>query len=199
MRVAWFVIAVAFILSGCEEPGSTPRVATPPSNLVIVRDFTVGASTRVVVDTSFGFNLNRGQPGVPLAERGAGLARAAAFNIADALSEELHRLGYDAVRAHRDTPDPGGKALIVTGSLREVNEGHRRQVGDEHAKIIADAEIDEWGPGFRPALALHLDSSQLTGDNADESAALAGTARRVGRELARRVAEIARKEGFVTK
>ncbi|HEY1794641.1 MAG TPA: hypothetical protein VGG57_00840 [Stellaceae bacterium] len=198
MRAAWFVIALAFALSGCEQPGSTPR-ATAPSNLVVVRDFTISASTRVVVDTSFGFNLNRGQPGVPLAQRGAGLARAAAFNIADALTEQLRQLGYDAVHAHRDTPDPAGRALIVTGTLSEVNEGHRRQVGDEHAKVAADAEIDEWTPGIRPALALHLDSDALAGDNAEDSAAVAGAARRVGRELARRVAEIARKDGFTPK
>jgi hypothetical protein len=198
MRVTRFVVALAFILCGCEQPGSTPG-APAPSNLVIVRDFTVSASTRVVVDTSFGFSLNRGQPGVPLAQRGAGIARAAAFNIADALTEQLRQLGYDAIHVRRDTPDPAGRALIVTGTLREVNEGRRRQVGDEHAKVVADAEIDEWGPGIRPALALHLDSGQLANDSAGESAALAGAARRIGRELARRAAEIARKEGFVTK
>lgn len=198
MRVAWFVVALAFVLSGCDRSGSTPQ-AVAPSNLVIVRDFTINASTRVVVDTSFGFNLNRGRPGVPLAQRGAGVARAAAFDIADAVTEELRQLGYEVVHAHRNTPDPAGRALIVTGTLREANEGHRRQVGDEHAKVVADTEIDEWGPGFRPALALHLDSSQLAGDNAGDSSALGGSARRVGRELARRAAEIARKEGFVTK
>lgn len=198
MRVVWFVIALAFTLSGCEQPGSTSQAAAP-SNLVIVRDFTVNASTRVVLDTSFGFSLNRGQPGVPLAQRGAGIARAAAFNIADALTEQLRRLGYDAVHVHRGTRDPAGKALIVTGTLREVNEGHRRQVGNEHAKVAVDAEIDAWGPGIRPALALHLDSGQLAGPANDGSSALAGAARKVGSELARRTAEIARKEGFVTK
>lgn len=198
MRVAGFVVALAFILSGCDEPGSTPNAAAP-SNLVIVRDFTVSGSTRVVLDTSFGFSLNRGQPGVPLAQRGSGIARAATFNIVDALTEQLSQLGYDVIHARRDTPDPAGRALIVTGTLREVNEGHRRQVGDEHATVVADAEIDVWNPGIRPALALHLDSGQLGGAGSDEPSALAGAARQVGRELARRTAEIARKEGLVTK
>jgi hypothetical protein len=196
MRLAAVVVALAFILSGCEEPGSAPQAAAA-SSLIVIRDFTSTASTRVVVDTSFGFNLSRGQPGVPLAQRGAGLARAAAFDIADAVAEQLRQLGYDAVYAHHGAPDPAGKALIVTGTLREVNEGHRRQVGAEHAKVVADAEIDDWAPGIRPALALHLDSEGLAGDNRDDSAALGGAARRVGRELARRVAEIARREGIV--
>jgi hypothetical protein len=199
MRLAAVVVASALVLSGCEQPGPAPQGAAVPSNLVIIRDFTIAASTRVVVDTSFGFSLNRGQPGVPLAQRGAGLARAAAFDIAEAATEQLRQLGYEVVHAHRSTPDPAGRALIVTGTLSEANEGHRRRVGDEHAKVAADAEIDEWGPGIRPALALHLDSETLASDNTSDSAALAGAARRVGRELARRVAEIARNEGFTPK
>jgi hypothetical protein len=195
------LVVLGLLLAGCEPAtGLASKLAAEGPSLIVVRDFRVEAATRVVVDTSFGFSLNRGQPGVPLSQRAAGLARAAAFNIADALTERLRQQGYNAVHADAHTPDPQGKAVIVTGVLREINEGHRRRVGDEHAKIVADAEIDDWSPGIRPVQALHLDSARLaddgvTGPTGQGSAALGAAARRVGREIARYVGAAAGREG----
>ena len=200
LRRVGLQLVVAAMLAGCETPpAATP--ATQSANIIVVRDFRIVSSTRVAVDTSFGFSLNRGQPGVPLSQRAIGLAGAAAFNVADALTERLRQLGYNAVHATARTPDPAGKAVIVVGTLREVDEGHRRAVGNERAKVAADAEIDEWGPGIRPALALHLDFGQLAGDGIANSggksaAALGAAARRLGRELARSVVEIAARSGI---
>lgn len=191
------VAVLGLVLAGCQPTELASKPAATPS-VIVVRDFRVEASTRVIVDTSFGFSLNRGQPGVPLGQRAAGLARAAAFDIADALTERLRQQGYNAVHADAQTRDPPGKAVIVTGVLREVNEGHRRRIGD-HAHVVAEAEIDEWDPGIRPIQALHLDSAQLPDDGAAgsaESSALSGAARRVGREIARYVAAAAGSAGI---
>lgn len=201
MRLAGLILVGAVALAGCEMQSIESTTAREASaNIIVVRDFRIVSSTKVMVDTSFGFSLNRGRPGVPLHQRAAGLARAASFNVADALTERLRQLGYNAVHADAQTPDPAGKAVIVVGTLREVNEGHRRAVGNENARVAADAEIDEWGPGIRPALALHLDSAQLADDGMSgaalpDSSVLAASAQRLGRALARSVAEIAVRSG----
>jgi len=200
MRLARFTVCAALLLGGCELPSGQIGSAGAQS-VIVVRDFRATAQTRVVVDTSFGFSLSRGEPGVPLHQRAAGLTRAAAFGIADALTERLRQLGYTAIHADAETPDPTGRSLIVVGTLREVNEGHRRRVGDEHAKIAADIEIDEWGPGIRPVVALHLDSAQLADDGiagptGADTAALGIAAARLGREIARSAVEIAARSGI---
>jgi hypothetical protein len=194
------VAALLPLLAACElQPAPTPGTAAAVGNVIVVRNFRVTAETRVVVDTSFGFSLNRGHPGVPLRQRAAGLSRAAAFDVADALTRRLRQLGYAAYHAEPGSTDPGGKAAIVVGTLREVNEGHRRRVGDEHARVAVDAEIDAWGPGIRPIEALHVDSSELSDDGMSDPSggapALGVAAARVGRELARSVAAIAGRIG----
>lgn len=182
------------LLSSC-VPSATQPAAAVPTDMIVIRDFRVTATTRVTIDTSFGFNLQRGEPGVPLRKRAASVSRGVAFVIADALTERLRQLGYPAVHAEAGSPEPKGKAIIVVGTLRRVDEGFRRHVGNEHAGVAADVEIDYWAPGMQPLAAFHVDSSQLGSDGREEpgTAAVNIAAARVGRELARSVVVAARR------
>jgi hypothetical protein len=173
-------------LAGCAAPQETATApAAPP--MIIVREFRTTSSTRVAIDTSFGFSLHRGQPGVPLSQRALSVSRAAAFDIADAATERLRQAGYNAVHGDTRGPEPTGKAIIVVGTLRNVDEGHRRRVGAENAAVAADVEIDYWAPGMQPLNALHIDSAQLGSDGVagGNAAAVNVAAARVGREIAR--------------
>src|SRR5712691_958121 len=124
-------------LAGCAlERGS----AVHP-NPIIVREFAVSPGV-VTLDPSFGFSLYRGAAGVPPRQRAAGVARAAAFNLADTVVEQLRGLGYDAIRSDAASPQPGGRALIVTGAFRQINEGYRRRVGAEDSSVTVSGEID---------------------------------------------------------
>ena len=62
------------------------------------------------------------------ARRAASLARATAFIVADTMIQQLRDLGYDAVQSDEAGPEPDGRALIVSGALRSINEGHRRHL-----------------------------------------------------------------------
>jgi hypothetical protein len=92
-----------------------------------------------------------------------------------------------------------GRALIVSGAFRQIDEGHRRHVGAENSSVVVDVQVRATGPGAsgQPLLSLHLDSRTLppapprtlpsrreTGINAD--------AARVGDAIARAVIDIAR-------
>jgi hypothetical protein len=47
----------------------------------------------VTLDPSLGFSLQRGRAGVPPAERAAAVGRAAAFVLADNITQQLHDYG----------------------------------------------------------------------------------------------------------
>src|SRR5712691_5892648 len=104
-------------LAGCAlERGS----AVHP-NPIIVREFAVSPGV-VTLDPSFGFSLYRGASGVPPRQRAAGVARAAAFNLADAITQQLSLLGYDAIRSDTVMPEPGARGLIVSGAFPHIDE-----------------------------------------------------------------------------
>src|SRR5690242_4602736 len=122
MRFSWAVSSAAvllLLLSGCSEIESR-GLAHP--NVMIVRDFAAPVGV-VTLDPSFGFSLNRGESGVPPRQRGAAVARAASFALADSIAERLRAFGYDAVRSQTEQPEPGARALIVTGAFRKIDEG----------------------------------------------------------------------------
>src|SRR2546428_4700665 len=137
---------LALALAGCAEVETT-GLARP--NLIIVREFAASEGV-VALDPSFGFSLYRGAAGVPPRQRAASVGRAATFNLADTVVEQLRRLGYDAVRADAASPQPGGRALVVTGAFRQINEGHRRHVGAEDASVAVAGEIDYQSAGAPP-------------------------------------------------
>src|SRR5579862_9199275 len=165
MRSVLTVAALALwvvALAGC-VPERVGGAAHPSP--IIVREFTASSGV-VTLDPSFGFSLNRGQPGVPSSQRASGVARAAAFNLADAIAQQLSLEGYDAVRSDTAAPEPGARALIVTGRFRHIDEGQRRHVGAENPSIAVDAEIDFQVEAAAPQriTELHLDSRQIPRD-----------------------------------
>src|SRR6266851_9898575 len=145
----------AVALAGC-----VPERAGSPAhpNPIIVREFAASPGA-VTLDPSFGFSLYRGASGVPPSQRAAGVARAAAFSLADAITQQLAASGYDAIRSDTAVPEPGARALIVSGAFRHIDEGRRRRVGAENPSIAVDAEIDYKAepPAPQRTTELHLD------------------------------------------
>jgi hypothetical protein len=200
MRLSFTVAALSLLLvlvAGCVQPeGGAPAHPNP----IIVREFAY--STRVIaLDPSFGFSLHRGAPGVPPRERAATVGRAAAFSLADAIAEQLTSLGYDAVHSDTATVDPGGRALIVTGAFRHIDEGHRRQ----HASVTVDVEVDFQAAGTAPQrlTAFRLDSRRirrvpLTGAAARHGSNVNAAATGVGREIGRYATDLARLNNWPT-
>jgi hypothetical protein len=189
----------ALVLAGCAD-GETAGLARP--NLIIVREFAASEGV-VTLDPSFGFSLYRGSAGVPPRQRAASVGRAAAFNLADTVVEQLRGLGYDAVRSDGASPQPGGRALVVTGAFRQINEGHRRHVGAEDASIMVDGEIDYQSAGAAPRrlTSFSLDSRQVPREPIVSASARRGSdvssaAVRVGRAVAGAVVELARRNNW---
>ena len=194
---ALFVVALA---------GCVPQAAGPPvhPNPIIVREFAVSPGV-VTLDPSFGFSLYRGTPGVPPSQRAAGVARAVAFSLADAIATQLGRLGYDAIRSDTAAPEPGARALIVSGAFRHIDEGRRRRVGAENPNIAVDAQIDYQAEAAAPQriTELHLDSRQVPPDAIVGVSGRRGVdvnlaATRVGGALARYISETARLNNWPT-
>jgi len=188
-------------LGACVPEPEEPRLARP--NMIVVREFAAPLGA-VVLDPSFGFSLYRGSAGVPPRERAAGVARSVSFAVADAVTERLREMGYDAVRSATITPEPGARALIVSGTFRQINEGYRRRVGSENANVIAEARIDYQGPGAapQPLIALQLDARQLpatagaTPVSTRQGANVEAAGRRVAGEIIRVIAELARRNNW---
>jgi Domain of unknown function (DUF4410) len=192
-------VLYAIALAGCAEV-ETSGLARP--NLIVVREFAVSPGV-VTLDPSFGFSLYRGSTGVPPRERAASVGRAAAFNLADTVVEQLHGLGYDAIRADAGSALPAGRALVVTGAFRQINEGHRRHVGAEDASIAVSGEIDYQSAGAVPRrlTSFSLDSRQVPRASVVSAAAGRGSdvnsaAVRVGQAVARAVVEQARRNSW---
>jgi hypothetical protein len=180
--------------------GCVPERAGSPvhPNPIIVREFAASPGV-VTLDPSFGFSLYRGASGVPPSQRAAGVARAAAFNLADAITQQLILLGYDAIRSNTAVPEAGARALIVSGAFRHLDEGRRRHVGAENPSIAIDARIDYQAEGAAPqrVTELHLDSRQvpqgaIVGVSARGGVDVNLAATRVGGAIARYVSETAR-------
>jgi len=196
MRFAFLAAAAALllvILGGCvPQPG-------PPvhANLIIVRQFAFSPEI-VALDPSFGFSLRRGAPGVPPRQRAESVGRAVAYSLADTATQQLDSLGYGAVRSDTAAPEPGARALVITGRFRHIDEGRRRRVGAENSSLAVDVEIDyQAGEGTPQRItALHLDSRRIPRSEivavGRDSASVNTAAARVGGVIARYVADLAR-------
>lgn len=191
---AAFASLLLAILAGCvPQPAD---LAHP--NPIIVREFTFSLGV-ITLDPSFGFSLHRGAPGVPPRQRAAGVGRAAAFSLADAIAQQLAASGYDTIRSDTAVPEPAARALIVSGKFRHIDEGRRRRVGAENPSIAIDAEIDYQVAGavVQRVTELHLDSLRVPRDGIAPVSARRGVdanlaATRVGAAIARTVIETAR-------
>ncbi|TMK05913.1 MAG: DUF4410 domain-containing protein [Alphaproteobacteria bacterium] len=190
-----FRTSVAVLLclcaTACAEQ-QTAAVGRP--NAIIVREFALNQAA-ITLDPTFGFSLYRGTPGVPPRQRAASVGRAVAFNVGDAIVEQLRRAGYDAVLSDGTTPEPDGRALIVTGAFRNINEGQRRRVGAENPSLSAYGEVDyRTGPGaaVQRISNFALDSRQVAGSGGDVKA----TAVRLGHAIAQSVLDAARRNNW---
>jgi hypothetical protein len=193
---AAFVCLPLVALAGCvpEMGESAPAHPAP----IIVREFAFSPGI-VTLDPSFGFSLERGAAGVPPRQRALSVGRAAAFSLADTITERLVASGYDAIQSGSAAPEPGARALIVTGAFRQIDEGQRRRVGAENPSVAIDGEIDYQTPGAAPQriTEIHLDSRQvpregIVGVSARRRADANLAAARVGSAIARVVIETAR-------
>jgi hypothetical protein len=201
MRVLFKTGLVLLLCLAATACAGEQEAALVRPNAIIVRDFSL-AQTAVTLDPSFGFSLYRGAPGVPPRQRAASVGRAVAFTISDAIVEQLRQAGYDAVRSDATSAEPGGRALIVTGRIRHINEGLRRRVGTEGPSIAADGEIDyRTGPGTaaQRLASFSLDSRQsrerITSTPAGRNEINAAAAR-LGHEIAQSVLDVARRNNW---
>jgi hypothetical protein len=175
----------------------------PPSDFIVVSDFAVPQGV-VHLDTSFGFSLYRGEPGVPAQQRAASIGRAVGFLVTDTITQRLQAQGYDAVSTINPNPAPGHRALIVTGAFRAIDEGQRRRPGEEKSAVIAQVDIKAEQPG---GAMQRVQSFVVDSRTAPRAAAAAGAtgretgvdtdAARVGAEIARVVGEIARRNNWI--
>ena len=200
MRLSFAAVVASgfvFAVAACApRPAATSSGFGHP-NSIIVREFAVSGTT-VVLDPSFGFSLYRGQRGVPPRARAASVGRAAAFEVADAITQGLRAQGYDALLSGSASPEPEGRTLIVSGLLRYVDEGRRRRVGAEHSRVVADYRVEYAAAGAppQPLLARRADSLQAPAGAAPRAANVNAAARRAGEEIARAVAELARRDSW---
>ena len=164
-------------------------------NLVVVREFSVSPGI-ITLDPSFGFSLYRGSPGVPPTQRAASVGRAAAFSVADTIVQQLAAQGYDVAKSKTAGAEPAGRALIVSGAFREINEGRRRQVGAENARIAVDVELTFQAGSAAPLrmMSFPVDSQRTAGDSGPgrRGATLNAAADRVGRIIAQTTSDLAR-------
>jgi hypothetical protein len=195
----FFAVSTFFVLvlTACAPQ---PETGLLHPNVIIVREFTAPTGV-VVLDPSFGFSLNRGQAGVPPRERAGAVARGAAFELAETVTERLRELGFDVARSATEMPEPGARGLIINGVFRKIDEGYRRRVGEENANVGIAAQVEYRAPGTPPQvlLALSLDSRQLPATTASVGgggSSVNNAARRVGNEIARSIADLARRNNW---
>src|SRR5580658_5477957 len=122
------------MLAGCIEGVTVPG---PASDFIVISDFRAPEGV-VRLDPSFGFSLYRGEPGVPAQQRAASIGRAVAFLVTDTIADRLRALGYDAQSTTNPSPQTGSRALLISGTFREIDEGERRHPSEMGSAVIAD-------------------------------------------------------------
>ena len=167
-------------------------------DLIIVRRFAAPARA-VALDPSLGFSLHRSQPSVSAARRAASVARATAFILADTITQQLRGLGYDAVQSDEAGPEPDGRALIVSGALRSINEGHRRHLAARDASVAASVEIEHQTHGATPQRLINfqLDSRETLRQSwTHHESGVNSATMRLGVRVAHAVAELAQRDNW---
>jgi hypothetical protein len=83
--------------------------------------------------------------------------------LADTITQQLRDLGYDAMQSDEADPEPDGRARIVSGVFRSINEGHRRRFAAMDASIVVSVEINTQTFGDKPQRVkiLQLDSRRI--------------------------------------
>jgi hypothetical protein len=199
----WRLIAALplFALAACIE--GVTVVPGPTSDFIVVSDFLVPEGV-VRLDPSFGFSLYRGEPGVPAQQRAASIGRAVGFLVTDTITDRLRALGYDAQSTTNPSPQTGSRALLISGTFREIDEGERRHPTETGSAVIADVQIKAEVPGIgvRPVQSFTIDSrtapqATLSGAATRRETGVDADATRIGAEIARVVADVARRNNWV--
>ena len=117
------------------------------------------------------------------------------------MAEYLTGLGYDVLRSESGSVEPGMRAIIVSGTFRQINEGRRRRVGAENSGVTVDIAIDYqvYGQAPQRLAAFQRDSRQLAGGGlvgvaARQRGDVKIEAHQLGAELGGYVAQIARSQ-----
>lgn len=186
--------------AGCVE-GLTVS-SGPTSDFIVISDFALPQGV-VRLDPSFGFSLYRGEPGVPQQQRSASIGRAVGFLVADTITDQLRALGYDAVSTTDPSPKTGARALLISGTFHEIDEGDRRRPNEVGSAVIAEVQIKAElpGGGIQPVQSFTVDSRSAPHVGAQSAATGRETgvnadAARVGAQIAAIVAEVARRNNW---
>jgi hypothetical protein len=198
----WGVALSLLALAGCAQDAALG--SSKPSDFIVISDFAVPQGI-VRLDPTMGFSLYRGEPGVPAERRAASIGRAVGFLVTDTIVDRLRALGYDAVSTTNPNPPGSGyRALIVTGTFRDIDEGQRRRPGDEHSAVIVDVAIKAElpGGGVQPVQTFTVDSRSAPKVHDENGATRRETgvdadATNVGAEIARVVGEVARRNNWL--
>ena len=194
MAVPVLLFFTGFRVGAEGAAGPDPTLARP--DLIIVRRFATPRRV-VALDPSLGFSLQRGHAGVAPSERAASIGRATAFILADTITQQLHDRGYDAVQSDEAGPEPNGRALIVSGAFRSINEGHRRRFAGKDASVAVSVAIDRQMHGETPQRlkVFQLDSRRIPQQSGRHGeSGVNSAARRLGFVIADAAAELARSE-----
>jgi hypothetical protein len=199
----WIAALPLLALAGCVE-GAT--VSGPASDFIVISDFTVPEGA-VRLDPSFGFSLYRGEPGVPTQQRAASIGRAVGFLVTDTIADRLRALGYDAQSTVNASPQTGYRALLVSGTFREIDEGSRRHPTEVGSAVIADVQIKAEIPGLgvKPVQSFTIDSrtaphvgaAAAGGAATGRETGVDADAARIGARIAATVADVARRNNWV--
>jgi len=194
-------VASLVALAACVEEATA--IPGAPSDYIVVSDFAVPAGA-VRLDPSFGFSLYRGEPGVPPERRAASIGRAVAFLVTDTITDRLRALGYSAVSTIDQAPQTGKRALLVSGTLRLIDEGSRRHPSEMRSAVAGDVAIRAEVPGLgvQPVQSFAVDSRTappvaLAGAVTRNEAGVDADATRIGLQIAGVVAEVARRNNWV--
>jgi hypothetical protein len=171
----------------------TPNTSAPSHpDLIILRRF--AALRRIVrLDPSLNFSLQ----GVSPADRAASVARATAFIVADTVTQQLRDLGYKAVPSDEAGPEAGGRALIISGEFRSINEGHRRHLAAKDASVVVSVDVDTQCHDEKPQRlkSFRLDSRQIPRESGrHREPGVNSAAMRLATMIAHAVAELAHRD-----
>lgn len=200
-RIVSAAVALPLLgLAGCVE--DLTAASGPTSDFIVISDFALPQGV-VRLDPSFGFSLYRGEPGVPAQQRAASIGRAVGFLVTDTITDQLRALGYDAVSTTDPSPKTGARALIVTGTFREIDEGERRRPDEVGSAVIADVQIKAElpGGGIQPVQSFSVDSrtaphAGVAGAATRRETGVNADAARIGAQIAAVVAEVARRNNW---